>query len=435
MRLFILIFCLILPVATVARPLMLQDIRVWAAPDSTRVVFDVSDLVRYKLLRLDDPIRLVIDINNTGLSTAAKQKFKGLFSHSKLVKNIRYGRRGKSDLRLVLDLNKELGLKGFLLPPNNKYGHRLVIDLYDNDEQHDVTAAPVNKDNKRSEDVIIAIDAGHGGEDPGAVGVAGLKEKDVTLRVAKKLAYLIDQQKGMKAVLIRKGDYYLGLRQRIAKARQHKADMFISIHADAFRDRRVQGSSVYILSNSGASSEAARWLAERENASDLIGGISLDDKDNMLASVLLDLSQTASREASINVANKVLSSLKKIGKTHKKHVQSAGFAVLKSPDIPSILVETAYISNPEEEKKLNSARYRDNLARALLDGLRDYFMETPPAGTWFARVANRKHTIVRGDTLSEIAERYSVSMQSLRRSNRLKGDLIRTGQVLKIPAT
>lgn len=413
---------------------MLQDIRVWAAPNNTRVVFDVSDAVHYRLLRLDNPIRLVIDINNTSLSAAVKQKFRGLFGHSKLVKNIRYGRRGKADLRLVLDLNKELNLKGFLLPPNNKYGHRLVIDLYDNDEQHSAVAAAVSKD-KRSEDVIIAIDAGHGGDDPGAIGAAGLKEKDITLRIAKKLAYLINQQKGMRAVLIRKGDYFLGLRQRMNNARQYKADMFVSIHADAFRDRRIKGSSAYILSNRGASSEAARWLAERENASDLIGGISLDNKDSILASVLLDLSQTASREASVNVANKVLNSLKKIGKTHKKHVQSAGFAVLKSPDIPSILVETAYISNPGEERKLNDPRYQDKLARALLSGMQDYFINAPPAGTWFARIANRKHTIVRGDTLSEIAKRYSISMQSLRRSNRLKSDRIYDGQVLEIPAT
>ena len=349
------------------------------------------------------------------------------------MQDIRSAEKGESDLRVVFDLKKNIEMRSFLLQPNRQYGHRLVIDLYDQNNQKEVSQVITQADNKRSKDVVIAIDAGHGGEDPGAMGPRGVREKDVTLQIAKNLANLINQEYGMKAVLIREGDYFLRLRSRIEKAREHKADLFVSIHADAFTDPRVKGSSVYILSNIGASSEAARWLAERENASDLVGGVSLDDKDNVLASVLLDLSQTASLEASIGVADRVLAGLKKLGKTHKKDVQSAGFAVLKSPDIPSILVETAYISNPEEEKKLKDAHYQTKLAKALLSGLKGYFSDYAPEGTLLASVANRKHIIARGDTLSGIAQRYRVSMNTLRDSNRLKSDTIRVGQVLSIP--
>ncbi len=324
-------------------------------------------------------------------------------------------------------------MRSFLLQPNSQYGHRLVVDLYDENNQKGALQVITQADNKRSKDVVIAIDAGHGGDDPGATGPNGLREKDVTLKIARNLANLINQEYGMKAVLIREGDYFLSLRKRIGKARRHKADLFVSIHADAFKDPRVRGSSVFILSNRGASSEAAKWLAERENAADLIGGVSLDDKDDVLASVLLDLSQTASLEASIGVADRVLGGLKKLGKTHKKHVQSAGFAVLKSPDIPSILVEMAYISNPEEERKLKGKTYQTKLAKAMLNGLKGYFRDHAPEGTLLASITNRKYVIERGDTLSGIAQRYKVSMNTLRDSNRLKSDRIRVGQVLTIP--
>jgi len=254
----------------------------------------------------------------------------------------------------------------------------------------------------------------------------------VVLRLAKELASRIDRQRGMHAVLIRKGDYYLGLRERIQKAREYKADMFISLHADSFRDPHVNGSSVYVLSQRGASSEQARWLAERENASDLIGGVSLDNKDDVLASVLLDLSQTASLESSIDVAERVLHGLDGVGKLHKRSVESAAFAVLKSPDIPSILVETAYISNPREERNLRNRRHRERIASAILAGLRGYFHERPPEGTLLA-AGERTHVITRGETLSGIAEQYRVSLDRLRNSNALDSDMIRVGQVLTIP--
>ena len=407
----------------------MQNVRIWAAPDNTRVVFDVSGPVEHKLELLSNPHRLVVDIDNAKISQTMSQPV----STDKYLKNIRSAEKGESGLRVVFDLKKNIEMRSFLLQPNRQYGHRLVVDLYDENNKKGGSQVITQADNKRSKDVVIAIDAGHGGDDPGAMGPHGLREKDVTLKIAKNLAKLINQEYGMKAVLIREGDYFLRLRNRIKKAREHKADLFVSIHADAFKDPRVKGSSVYILSNRGASSEAARWLAERENASDLVGGVSLDDKDDVLVSVLLDLSQTASLEASIGVADRVLSGLKQLGKTHKKYVQSAGFAVLKSPDIPSILVEMAYISNPDEEKKLKDARYQTKLAKALLSGLKGYFRDYAPEGTLLASVATRKHIIARGDTLSGIAQRYRVSMNTLRDSNRLKGDMIRVGQVLNIP--
>lgn len=407
----------------------MQSVRIWAAPDNTRVVFDVSGPVEHKLELLSNPHRLVVDIDNAIISQAMSQPV----SADKYLKNIRSAKKGETDLRVVFDLKKNIEMRSFLLQPNRQYGHRLVVDLYDENNQKNGSQIITQADNKRSKDVVIAIDAGHGGDDPGAMGPHGVREKDVTLKIAKNLANLINKEYGMKAVLVREGDYFLSLRNRIKKAREHKADLFVSIHADAFKDPRVKGSSVYILSNRGASSEAARWLAERENASDLVGGVSLDDKDDVLASVLLDLSQTASLEASIGVADRVLFGLKQLGKTHKKHVQSAGFAVLKSPDIPSILVETAYISNPDEEKKLKDARYQTKIAKALLSGLKGYFRDYAPEGTLLASVTPRKHIITRGDTLSGIAQRYRVSMNTLRDSNRLKSDTIRVGQVLNIP--
>ena len=408
----------------------MQNVRIWAAPDNTRVVFDVSGPVEHKLELLSNPTRLVVDIENAKITQAISQPV----SADKYLKNVRSAERDKSNLRVVFDLKKNIEMRSFLLQPNGQYGHRLVIDLYDENRQDAATRIITQADNKRSKDIVIAVDAGHGGDDPGATGPHGVREKDVTLKIARNLANLINQEYGMKAVLIREGDYFLSLRKRIGKAREHKADLFISIHADSFKDPRVKGSSVFILSNRGASSEAAKWLAERENAADLVGGVSLDDKDDVLASVLLDLSQTASLEASIGVADRVLSGLKKLGKTHKKHVQSAGFAVLKSPDIPSILVEMAYISNPEEEKNLKNAAYQTKLAKALLSGLKGYFRDYAPEGTLLAAVATRKHIIERGDTLSGIAQRYRVSMNTLRDSNRLKSDRIRIGQVLNIPA-
>ena len=401
----------------------LKNIRVWAAPDNTRVVFDVTSPVKHNLKLLVDPFRVVVDLENTELLTDLPQPVIG----DGYVRGIRSGQHGNF-LRIVLDLKKHTQAKSFLLMPNQHYGHRLVVDIYDGQQEQVIIKESVPTPGYR--DIVITIDAGHGGEDTGAIGPRGTYEKVVVLEIAKKLARSLNQERGMRAVLTRKGDYYLPLRKRVELARRHKSDLFISIHADAFTNPRVHGSSVYVLSSRGASSEQARWLAERENASDLMGGVSLDDKDSLLASVLLDLSQTASLEASIDAAENILEGLKKLGKLHKPEVESASFAVLKSPDIPSLLVETAFISNPQEEKKLRSSAYQQELAQALTVGVKRYF-ETFTSNETLQ--AARQHIIERGDTLAEIAQHYRVSLHSLRVLNSLSDDSIKVGQVLSIP--
>lgn len=299
-------------------------------------------------------------------------------------------------------------------------------------------AAPVKSARETGgRELIIAIDAGHGGKDVGARGPSGTHEKDVVLAIARKLAKLIEQEPGMRPVLVRDGDYFIRLRERMNKARKQRADLFVSIHADAFSDHRARGSSVFVVSERGATSEMARILADQENAADLVGGVSLDDKDQLLKSVLLDLSKSASIEASMTVADNVLGELKQVGRVHKTRVQQAGFMVLKSPDVPSILVETAFISNPEEERMLRDARHQQRLAQAIMKGVRAYFRDNPPPGTVVAArdvsAAGREHVVRRGETLSEIAQRYDVSMERLRVANGLAGDTVRVGGVLRIP--
>jgi N-acetylmuramoyl-L-alanine amidase len=424
---------LLLPwLANAAAGLQVQGVRLWAAPDSTRVVFDVSGPVDHRLFTLKNPNRLVVDLSNASIDAAVKQTF----ASGGIVSKLRSGPRNGKDLRLVLDLDGPAKPKSFVLKPNDQYGHRLVIDLFGADQKPASTPKkrqPANEPAKLR-DVVIAIDAGHGGEDPGARGKKGTHEKDVVLAMARRLAKLVEKEPGMRPVLIRDGDYYVGLRKRMDKARKNRADLFISIHADAFRDRRVQGASVYAVSRSGASSEMARWLAARENAADLVGGVSLDDKDDLLAEVLLDLAQTATLEASNEVAAEVLAEMKRIGGVHKGHVQHAGFVVLKSPDIPSLLVETAFISNPSEEKRLRSSAHQQKVAAAIMNGVRKYFAANPPPGTLVAQASARQHVIRRGDTLSHIAQRYGVTMASLRQHNNLRDDNLLVGTVLTIPA-
>lgn len=423
-----LLACLI-AATTWAGQATVRNARLWAAPDQTRVVFDVSAPVQHSLFTLRNPDRLVIDIADA----AVTQPLSGLDFSDGAVEGIRSAARNGNDLRVVLDLRHGVRPKSFLLRPNAEYGDRLVIDL---EQVQASTRRPVKRlqqDASGSREIVIAIDAGHGGEDPGATGRHGTKEKDVVLAIARRLAKLVDRTPGMRAVLVRDGDYYIGLRQRVAKAREERADMFVSIHADAFRDSRARGASVFALSQRGASSEAARWLADRENAADLVGGVSLDDKDDVLASVLLDLSLTGTIEASLELGGYVLDQLKGIGRVHKHRVHQAGFVVLKSPDIPSILVETAFISNPAEEGKLRDARHQQRLAESIMGGIEAYFQRYPPPGTRLARAASRRHVIARGDTLSGIAQRYDVSLNRLRSANGLTRDILHVGDVLTIP--
>lgn len=410
-----------------------NGLRMWPAPDHTRLVFDTSGPIKHSLFMLKNPDRLVIDIKDTRLRTDT-----GKLEYSKsLLSGIRSAQRNGKDLRVVLDLKSAVKPKSFVLRPNKDYGHRLVIDLHDSAKKPALTRTTIKSLNskQKARDIIIAIDAGHGGDDPGAIGPNGVKEKDVVMAIARKLKKLVDREPGMRGVLIRNGDYFVGLKKRVKLAREtHRADFFVSIHADSFSDRRARGSSVYTLSTGGATSEMARRLAEKENASDLVGGVSLDDKDDLLRSVLLDLSQTATIEASTDVAGRVLSGLKGVNKLHKRKVEQAGFRVLKAPDVPSILVETAFISNPSEERKLRSPAHQQKLAEAVMKGVRSYFKQNPPPGTILALYKKRKHVISRGETLSEIAQQYRVSLSSLRSTNNLRGNTIRVGQVLQIPA-
>lgn len=414
--------------SALAKTASIKNIRIWSAPDSTRIVFDVTKSVDYKLSALKSPHRLVIDIKGIKLGKLLAQPE----AHDKFLQKIRAAVVDKENLRVVFDLKKEFSYKSFQLKPNNIYGYRVVFDLYDHKDskQTPVKVAEKNKEFSKLRDVVIAIDAGHGGEDPGAIGSSGIYEKNIVLDISKRLAKLLNNKFGMRAVLVRTGDYFINLRKRIEIARKHEADIFISIHADAFPDPKVKGSSVYILSRRGASSEAAKWLAKAENASDLIGGVSLDNKDDILASVLLDLSQTATLEASIELADILLKRLSKIGKVHKRTVQSAGFVVLKSPDIPSVLVETAFISNPNEEKKLRSKRYKNQIAKEIFNGINNYFDNHAPVGSF---LASRKHRVKKGETLSIIANKYNVTVKKLKQQNGLKKDLIKIGKTLIIP--
>ncbi|MES9857159.1 MAG: N-acetylmuramoyl-L-alanine amidase [Sedimenticola sp.] len=416
-----------------AQQTRIDNLRLWDAPDHTRLVFDTSASVKHTLFTLKQPNRLVIDIEDAELQGTLPTA-----ADNQLIRHMRSAKRENGGLRVVLDLKQLIKPKSFILKPNRQYGHRLVVDLQQIDasakrQQPQKSVKTMTQNSMR--DIVIAIDAGHGGEDPGAKGRGGIYEKSVVFAIASRLAALVNSEVGMKAVMIRKGDYYLGLRKRMELARKEKADLFLSIHADSFKDPRARGASVYTLSRRGASSEAARWLAERENSSDLIGGVKLEDKDDVLASVLLDLSQTGAQQVSHQVANKMLRQLKRVGRPHKRSVQQAGFMVLKSPDVPSVLVETAFISNPSEEKKLRSAAYQQKLATAMMGGIRTYFKNNPPLGTLLAQHKARKHVIVRGDTLGAIARQYQISLKDLRATNKIRGDHLSVGQVLRIPET
>jgi len=457
-----------------------KAVRIWGGPDSTRVIFELSGPVDYQLFQLGNPDRVVLDLDNGvfGNGVGAKPG-KGA------VKDMRIGRfQGKA--RIVLDLDKAAHPKSFLLNPTAQYGYRLVVELGTPDNKPSKIVKTIDSDiaEGKPRPVVIAVDAGHGGDDPGARGKGGTLEKIVTLEIARDLAKLIDAQPGMQAVLTRSGDYFVPLKQRFQIAREHKADLFVSIHANSCPDFcDARGASVWVLSPNGKQSEAGKWLAKSENASDLIGGVSLDDKNHMLASVLLDLSQGASMHAAHEVGGDVLTALGKIGPLYRDSVQGANFVVLRSPDVPSILVETAFISSRLDEKRLDSSKDRQRLAQGILTGVRQYFETTPPPGTWFAMERNKRlyltasaapqvasaadtakgakavstdapqlasagnapdsgdpfqdmHKVSRGETLSGIARKYGVSTGSLRSVNSSKiqaGGGIHVGQVLLIP--
>ena len=432
------LLCLI---ASSALATSVNNIRIHASPEKTRLVFDVAAPREHTLFMLENPLRLVIDMPATTLAKQPRrQSWRAKDLTNTAIKKIRFSSAKQPDLRVVLELDATVKPRSFLLKPVAQYGDRLVIDLF-RQTALESSKPPSKAVHSVRRDIVIAIDPGHGGEDPGSIGPGRTFEKTVVLAIAQALAMKVNQTPGFKAILTRQGDYYLEHRKRTQIAREQKADVFISIHADAWKTAQPSGASVFAISQRGATSETARWIAEKENRADLIGGVgnvSLDDKDDVLAGVLLDLSMTASLGASLEMGQQVLEAIKPINKLHKKSVEQASFIVLKSPDIPSILVETGFISNPGEERKLRSKAHQQKIAQAIFDGVYAYFEDRPPEGTAFAaKVANRQkhqnYTVKKGDTLSEIAERFRVSQSSIKGANALKSDRLRVGQLLKIP--
>lgn len=412
----------------------IQGVRVHESPDATRIVLDTSAAVKYKYFTLDKPERVVIDLANAKLAEGLDlaKVAKDLVR----IRKIRGAPRGKG-FRLVLDAKQKLRPNAFTLKPISPYGHRLVMDLAAPKQVRKKPAKQDAETRPQNRDVVIAIDAGHGGEDPGALGPKRQQEKHLVLQIAKRTAQAVNAKPGYRAVLTRTGDYYIAHRKRTALAREARADLFVSIHADAFTSAAASGASVYTLSDRGATSETAKWLAERANQSDLLGGVgdvSLSDKDDVLAHVLLDLSMDGNRSYSIEVGQSVLNQMGKMTKLHKKQVEQAAFIVLKSPDMPSILVETGFISNPQEARRLSQRDHQTKLAKAIASGIDQFMRANPPPGTAIAaRRQELRHTIARGDTLSEIAARYGVTANALKRRNAIRGDKIRVGQTLFIP--
>lgn len=436
-KLCILFLLLILNISVVfAAQIKVKTLRIRSTAEKTRLVFDVSAIPEHKVFQLKNPDRLVIDFKNAYLEKKLSQPAK---KHA-LLTRLRTASRNKKDLRVVIDLQDKVAPKSFILKANKKYGPRLVIDLPIKNKKL-IAKKQTTKKSKIFKTVtrnvkpfIVAVDAGHGGKDSGARGKRGTLEKKVVFQIAKKLTALINKQPDMKAIMVRKGDYFVSLRERMRIARKADADLFVSIHADAFKNSKVTGASVFTLSRRGATSEAARWLAKQENAADLIGGISLDDKDDILASVLLDLSQTASLDISQLVAKEVLKNFGNIGDLHSHKVQKAGFMVLKSPDIPSILVETAFISNPKEERRLKSSRYQLKMAKAIQKGIMSYAKNHALALKAITGNDVAVHKISRGETLSGIALQYGVTLSQLKKANTIaKSNKIRVGQLLSIP--
>ena len=424
-----LLILLALPCSSIAAGSKIKDVRIADRGHSTRVVFDLTSPVKHKVFVLKHPHRVVLDVERCD----ANGKLGSIQDSSTLLRNVRYAQKAPGELRVVFDLRAAVTPRSWLLRPAAGKGHRLVLDLVSTSSGHRVKPVlAVPNAPLRKRDIVIAIDAGHGGKDPGAIGRGGTYEKTIVLSIAKRLKKLVDREKGMRGVLIRDRDTYIPLRERIRRASRKHADIFISIHADAAVNRNARGSSVYVLSQHGATSEAARILAKRENAVDMIGGVSLEDKDPVLQSVLVDLSQTATIDASIDLAEDILSELKLIGNILRDRVEQAGFAVLKSPDIPSVLVETAFISNPQEERRLRNGKHQDKLARAILKGIKRYLKDHAQNGMLVAGTGSR-HVIRRGETLSIIANHYQVSIRDIRKANALKSDVLRIGQELVIP--
>ncbi|NVK21258.1 MAG: N-acetylmuramoyl-L-alanine amidase [Kangiellaceae bacterium] len=420
------------PVSSVAS--VVESMRFWQSPESTRVVLDLSDEVKHEVSVLKNPDRVVVDILDARVSVDLNQ----LDIKSDLIKRVRESQSPREGiLRLVLDLNKAAEPKSFLLKPYQDYGNRLVIDLTDiNAVPEKIPAVELNG----NRDIIVAVDAGHGGEDPGALGPSGTKEKDIVLALSKQLVEELNKMEGIKAILTRSGDYYLLHRKRTDIARRHRADLFVSVHADGFKSPKASGASVWVLNLRGAQSEVARWMKLQEEKSALLGGVDstvvLSDYDKSVRSVLLDLQMDNSIEESTRVAKVVHKKMSQaVPKMHKKHVEENSLLVLKNPDIPSILVESGFISNPKEEALLKTASYRQKLAKAVKDGIYTYFKNNAPDGTLIAaKYRQNIYHVQRGDSLTKVARRFNVSIRDIKNANQMSTNTVKIGQKLIIPS-
>ena len=418
------------------------DLRVWRAPDHTRLVLDLSDSVEYSSFLLEDPHRLVVDIK----SSFTNLSFDDLDFIDSPISGIRSGIRNGDSLRIVLDLTSAVVPSAFSLAPNSEFGERLVLDLYDKtssprSQSAKPPASRIEKGARR--DIVVAISAGHGGEDPGSIGYDGkIKEKDVTLALSRALYERLEELPGYKPVMIREGDYYVELKRRPEIARRNRADLFVAIHADWYRNSRARGVTVYALSGDRADRENSARVAEKENSSDLLGGVgddlALGELDDDVALTLVSLQMAWSMEQSLIAGTSILDSLAVVTRIRKKKVQHASLQVLNSPDIPSILIETGYLTNPEEAQRLSNRNFQERMAFAIADGVTSYFYEAPPGGTLVAwqkenGVIPKSLTVKRGDTLSEIAEQFGLTVTELKSINGLRGNTIQIGQVLKLP--
>ena len=413
----------------------IDGLRIWPSPASTRIVFDLSESPKYSYFTLSKPDRLVIDLENT----SGEFDFQQITNNSKLIKKIRHSTaKNNQSIRVVIELSKKLQTNIFALPPTAPYRDRLVVDLNDKDKPPPQVLLSTHSLGS-SRDIIVVVDAGHGGEDPGSIGGAGSYEKDVTLSVAKKLAALINKEPGMRAIMTRTGDYYISPNQRPALARKHKADLFVSIHADAFTTPQPNGASVWVLSVRRANTELGRWMEKTERHSELLGGAAEVIQDTLneryLTEALLDMSMDHSMTTSYDLGRLVIKQLKGVTRLHKRTPQAASLAVLTSPDIPSILVETGFISNPREEKNLNWLKFREQLAQSIFTGVKLHFKKAPPDGSLWAKLKRdkRTHKVRSGESLSLLAQRYNVRVSQLKEANNMNSDVVIIGQILTIP--
>lgn len=409
----------------------IQNIRMWPSPDNTRVVFDMGQAPDYSYFQLNQshPYRLVIDFSKTKLN----MDLSSFSSNSLLVTKIRTSTAKEAGgTRIVLELDKQVDPIIEVLPPRDMYGHRLVIDLPGTSMKRD--SAALSADELQERKVTVAIDAGHGGEDPGSIGPKGTYEKDVVLKIARALAKMINEDDAMQAYLIRSGDYYINLNERPRKAERVQADLFVSIHADAFVTPQPRGASVWVLSNRRASTEMGRLLENKERLSDVLGGVpAVEMEDSFLNETLVSMSMDHAMASGYEAATEVITELDSITRMHKTKPQHASLAVLTSTAMPSMLVETGFISNPTEEQLLLSNQHQQKVARAVYQGVRNYFLRRPPDGTVFASNRASRHVVRSGESLSRLAQRYNTSVAAIKARNNLKSSVIQVGQVLEIP--